>query len=257
MFISPEEAASDEYRTFWQNLRNGSSQTRVFKRFGKNNKTIWIQASYIPILNASGRPVKVVKFATDLTAILEQTESAQRTAESVATATEEMSYSIAEISRNTEMSRQATDKILNTSRASREEASSLVNSMKAMERIVGLIRDIAGRVNILALNATIEAARAGEAGRGFAVVATEVKNLSDQTAKATDEIGREIGAVQGISGKVASSIEQTLEGVGMVNQYVTSVATAIEEQSAVTKDISGHTSGMVKAITQMLERMQR
>jgi methyl-accepting chemotaxis protein len=122
---------------------------------------------------------------------------------------------------------------------------------------VSLIRDIAERVNILALNAAIEAARAGEAGRGFAVVATEVKNLSGQTAKATDEIAREIGSVQSISSRVASSIQQTVEGVGLVNQYVTSVATAIEEQSAVTKDISEHSTRMVQSVLDMVERMQK
>jgi methyl-accepting chemotaxis protein len=129
--------------------------------------------------------------------------------------------------------------------------------MQSMERIVGLIRDIAERVNILALNATIEAARAGEAGKGFAVVATEVKNLSSQTAKATDEIAREIGSVQAISGRVASSIHETVEGVGQVNQYVNSVATAIEEQRTVTRDISEHSTRMVKSVLVMIDRMQR
>jgi len=257
MFVDPGEVNSEAYREFWRSLRSGVAETRVFKRIGKNGRRIWLQASYIPILDPNGQPFKVVKFATSLTEIMNQIESTQQTAESVATATEEMSCSIAEIGRNIEMSRVAAGKILTTSTASGAEASSLVTSMQSMEKIVSLIRDIAERVNILALNAAIEAARAGEAGRGFAVVATEVKNLSGQTAKATDEIAREIGSVQSISGRVASSIQQTVEGVGLVNQYVTSVATAIEEQSAVTKDISEHSTRMVQSVLDMVERMQK
>jgi len=257
MFVDPGEVNSEAYREFWRSLRSGVAETRVFKRIGKNGRRIWLQASYIPILDPNGQPFKVVKFATSLTEIMNQIASTQQTAESVATATEEMSCSIAEIGRNIEMSRVAAGKILTTSTASGAEASSLVTSMQSMEKIVSLIRDIAERVNILALNAAIEAARAGEAGRGFAVVATEVKNLSGQTAKATDEIAREIGSVQSISGRVASSIQQTVEGVGLVNQYVTSVATAIEEQSAVTKDISEHSTRMVQSVLDMVERMQK
>ncbi len=256
IFVEPEEVNRDSYREFWRSLRSGVADTRVFKRIGKNGRKVWLQASYIPVLDPEGRPVKVVKFATNLTEIMNQIESTQQTAESVATATEEMSCSIAEIGRNMEMSRVAAGQILATSVASGNEASSLLTSMRSMERIVSLIRNIAEQVNILALNATIEAARAGEAGKGFAVVATEVKNLSNQTAKATDEIAREIGSVQAISGKVATGIQQTVDGVGLVNQYVTGVATAIDQQSAVTKDISEHSTRMLQTVMQMIERMQ-
>jgi methyl-accepting chemotaxis protein len=257
MFVLPDEINSEGYREFWRRLKSGTADMRIFKRVTKSGSRIWLQASYVPVLDPDGRPVKVVKFAINLTELMNHSETTQRTAESVAAATEEMSCSIAEISRNMELSRVAAGKILDTSAASGAEASSLVTSMRSMEKIVSLIRDIADRVNILALNAAIEAARAGEAGRGFAVVASEVKNLSNQTAKATDEIALEIGAVQSISNKVAASIQQTVDGVGEVNQYVTSVATAIEEQSAVTRDISEHSTRMVKSVLEMIDRMQR
>jgi len=257
IFVLPDEINSEGYREFWRRLKSGTADMRIFKRVTKSGSRIWLQASYVPVLDPDGRPVKVVKFAINLTELMNHSETTQRTAESVAAATEEMSCSIAEISRNMELSRVAAGKILDTSAASGAEASSLVTSMRSMEKIVSLIRDIADRVNILALNAAIEAARAGEAGRGFAVVASEVKNLSNQTAKATDEIALEIGAVQSISNKVAASIQQTVDGVGEVNQYVTSVATAIEEQSAVTRDISEHSTRMVKSVLEMIDRMQR
>jgi methyl-accepting chemotaxis protein len=110
---------------------------------------------------------------------------------------------------------------------------------------------------MLALNATIEAARAGEAGKGFAVVAAEVKGLSDQTAKATDQISGEIAAVQAISTKVAETIRETVGGVGLVNQYVSSVATAMEEQTAVTREISDHSTEMVRAVELILNQARK
>ena len=257
MFVDPEEARSHRYEEFWQSLRAGAADTRTFKRLGKAGKVIWLQASYIPVLDPDGRPIKVVKFANDLTEIMNQTLSTQRNAESVAAANEEMSCAIAEISRSMELSRDTAGKILATSAQSEISAASLVASMASMEGIARLIREIADRVNILALNAAIEAARAGEAGRGFAVVASEVKNLSNQTAQATDEIAREIAAVQSVSSTVASTVQQTKEGVGLINRHVTSVAVAIEQQSAVTRDISEHSSRMVKSVLEMIERMQQ
>lgn len=257
MFVEPGEERSAAYREFWQNLRAGHPDSRVFKRFGKGGNQVWIQASYTPILDLSGRPIKVVKFASDLTGIITQTEMTQKTAESVATATEELSSSIAEISRNMAMSRDATNQIMTTSTASGAEASRLVESMNSMQRIVNLIHDIAGRVKLLALNATIEAARAGEAGKGFAVVANEVKSLSDQTAKATNEIGQEIASVQTISSKVAESIHQTLDGVTLVSEYVSSVAVAMEEQTAVTREISEHSTAMVTAVESILDKTRK
>ncbi|WP_420238528.1 PAS domain S-box protein [Telmatobacter bradus] len=257
IFVSPEMAASAEYKTFWENLRAGRPDARVFERFGKNGRRVWIQASYNPILDENGKPTKVVKFASDLTKIIDQTELTQQTAQQVAAATEEMSSSIGEISHNMELSREATTKIATISEESGQAASHLTDSMRAMERIVGLIHDIAGRVNMLALNATIEAARAGEAGRGFAVVAGEVKNLSDQTAKATSEIGNEIANVQKTSEHVVSTIQDTVEAVSQVRSYVSSIATAMEQQTAVTKEIAGHSSHMVAAVDSILREARK
>jgi methyl-accepting chemotaxis protein len=129
--------------------------------------------------------------------------------------------------------------------------------MRSMEKIVGLIREIAGRVNLLALNATIEAARAGEAGKGFAVVASEVKSLSDQTAKATNQIDQEITTVQTISKRVADSVQMTVVGVEQVNQSIASVATAMEEQTSVTQEISSHASRLVASVDAILEESRR
>ena len=101
-----------------------------------------------------------------------------------------------------------------------------------------LIGNITGQINLLALNATIESARAGEAGRGFAVVAAEVKNLANQAKQATDKIGEEIGNLNGISGDVVDALTSIKSAIQDVNEYVTSTAAAVEQQSAVTSEMS-------------------
>lgn len=257
IFVDPSEVNTDSYKKFWQDLAGGKADSRVYRRYGKNGKKVWIQASYNPIFDLDGRPVKVVKFATDLTSLIEQTEFTQSAAQSLAAANEELSSSIGEISRNMELSQGAAHTIASVAGTSGEQSTRLLTSMKSMERIVSLIKEIAGRVNMLALNATIEAARAGEAGKGFAVVATEVKSLSDQTAKAANEIGREIADVQRASQSVATSIEDTLASVTQLDEYVSSVATAMVEQTSVTKEIAEHASRLVNAVGVILDQTRK
>jgi methyl-accepting chemotaxis protein len=104
--------------------------------------------------------------------------------------------------------------------------------------VVSLISDIAGQTNLLALNATIEAARAGEAGRGFAVVASEVKSLATQTAKATDDIGRQIMQIQDATKEAVGSIQAISETIHQINQIASAIAAAVEEQGVATQEIA-------------------
>ena len=103
--------------------------------------------------------------------------------------------------------------------------------------MVGMISGIAGQTNLLALNATIEAARAGVAGRGFAVVASEVKALAEQTAKATEEISRHIGEVQGVTHQAVSAIGTITGQIREIDAVATSIAAAVEQQGAATQEI--------------------
>ena len=259
MFVDPVEANSPDYASFWQRLGRGEFDARVYRRITKSGKEIWIQASYNPICDASGKPFKVVKYATDVTRIIQTGGMAEQTVantQSVAAAVEEMTASINEISKNIQMSKSAAEGIVSDSTHSSAAAAQLGASMKVMEGIVTLINEIAGQVNLLALNATIEAARAGEAGKGFAVVAGEVKNLANQTAKATEDIAKQIQELQSVSLKVSESIQTITNSANNVSHYITGVASAIEEQVAVTSEISNNTQKMTQSVGDISQRIK-
>jgi len=114
----------------------------------------------------------------------------------------------------------------------------LAETSQKIGKVVELINDIASQTNLLALNATIEAARAGEAGKGFAVVASEVKNLANQTAKATEEIAGQINAMQAVTTDAVAAIQGIGATIGEINQIGTAIASAVEEQGAATREIA-------------------
>ena len=241
MFAEPIERASAAYGEFWASLNRGIYQAGEYKRLGKGGREIWIQASYNPIFDLNGKPFKVVKYATDIThqamARL-KAERARSLIESVAAGSEEMNASIREISETMVKSRQTAEAAVNQVETADIQAQRLTSAAHSMGGIVGLIGDITGQINLLALNATIESARAGEAGRGFAVVASEVKNLANQAKQATDKIASEIESLNGISGDVVGALVTIKRAIEHVNEYVTSTAAAVEEQSTVTSDMS-------------------
>ena len=241
MFVDPAERNGVAYRDFWADLNRGQYQAGEFRRLGRGNKEIWIQASYNPILDLNGKPFKVVKYAADITkAALTRmrAERARSLIEQVAAGSEEMSASIREISETMVKSKQTSSRAVGQVNTANAQAERLDQAAKAMEGIVGLIGDITGQINLLALNATIESARAGEAGRGFAVVAGEVKNLAGQAKQATDRITAEIASMNEIAGGVVNALAGINEAIGHVSEYVASTAAAVEEQSVVTSDMS-------------------
>jgi methyl-accepting chemotaxis protein len=136
-----------------------------------------------------------------------------------------------------ESSRRAND-AANQARATGATVDGLSQAAQKIGDVVRLITEIASQTNLLALNATIEAARAGESGKGFAVVASEVKSLATQTAKATEEIARQIDAVQSATGEAVTAIHGIEKSIDQVNEISASIAAAMEEQGAATREIS-------------------
>lgn len=174
------------------------------------------------------------------TAVAAATEEASTSVGTVASATEELSASINEINRQvTESSNVARDAVDEVKRTN-TTVSTLADAATQIGDVVKLIQDIAEQTNLLALNATIEAARAGEAGKGFAVVASEVKNLANQTARATEEISSKIVTVQNVSTDAANAIRSIGDTINKISEITGSIASAIHEQTAATKEISNN-----------------
>jgi len=165
-------------------------------------------------------------------------EEATGSVETVAAATEELVASVAEITRRLSEANRLAGQAAEAAGESEGTVASLDQSAQKIGDVVKLIQDIAEQTNLLALNATIEAARAGEAGKGFAVVASEVKNLANQTAKATEEIGAQIGQMQSATGETVGAIRRIAESIGQVREAVTQIAATSEQQSAATGEIS-------------------
>ncbi|GID29330.1 methyl-accepting chemotaxis protein [Paractinoplanes brasiliensis] len=168
-------------------------------------------------------------------------ESAARVSTSVTTVSagaEEMGVSIREISNNANEAASVAADAARAAETTNASVARLVTASGQIGSVVALITSIAEQTNLLALNATIEAARAGEAGKGFAVVASEVKDLAQETARATQEITNQVGAIQAESNAAVIAIQQIGEVIETINDYTTTIAAAVEEQTATTAEIS-------------------
>ena len=171
-------------------------------------------------------------------AVAAASEEASSNVQTVASASEELAASISEISRQMSESMKAGQGAVDEAGKADTKVRGLAEAAQKIGDVVKLISDIASQTNLLALNATIEAARAGEAGKGFAVVASEVKNLANQTAKATEEIGQLVGAIQGATSDTVNAIQTIGKTIGKISEISTAVASAVEEPRASTQEIA-------------------
>ncbi len=175
--------------------------------------------------------------ASQSTTVAAAAEEASSNVGTVAAAAEELGSSVQEIGRQV----QGSATLAQAAVGEADQSASLVQALRQTSArigdMVGLISNIASQTNLLALNATIEAARAGEAGRGFAVVAAEVKELANQTAKATEEIAVQIGDIQGVTDQTVTAIGGITGRIREINNVATSIAAAVEQQGAATQEI--------------------
>ena len=288
LFVPPDEAASADYKAFWQALRRGEYQSAAYLRLGKGGREVWIQATYNPITSADGQVYKVVKFATDITAskqamlafqdamtrlaendlgvrievavppefevlksqfngsmealstvvaeiaeradtmlaevaqiaeaageLSQRTERQAAALEQTATALDELTASVhnaaegaGEAVATSNAAKLSTETGLATVQKAVEAMDRIATGSQQVQKITGLIDDIAFQTNLLALNAGVEAARAGESGRGFAVVASEVRQLAQRSSEAAREIAE----------LIQSTTDQIQHGVTLVDE---------------------------------------
>ncbi|ANH99553.1 methyl-accepting chemotaxis sensory transducer with Pas/Pac sensor [Pseudomonas koreensis] len=222
MFCRAELVNSSAYEDFWRRLNQGELFQGQFERVDKRGQSVWLEANYNPVYDAAGRLCKVVKFATDVTARVEQYEHDARSASAA--------YHISVETRK--VAEQGTQVIQQAASEMREIAEDIAQSSTLIAQlgerseqitaIVNTIRAIADQTNLLALNAAIEAARAGDQGRGFAVVADEVRQLAARTSGSTAEISNMIGLIQSETRQAIKSMEGTrgraAQGVELADQ---------------------------------------
>ena len=193
--------------------------------------------------------------ATQAGVVSAAAEQVSKNVQTVASATEEMTSSIREIAKNAQDAAKVASTAVKAAETTNQTITKLGVSSAEIGKVIKVITSIAQQTNLLALNATIEAARAGEAGKGFAVVANEVKELAKETAKATEDISQKIEAIQGDTESAVAAIAEIGTIINKINDYQNTIASAVEEQTATTNEISRNVTEASKGSSEIAENI--
>lgn len=201
--------------------------------------------------NATTSAVSVEEMSSNMHAVASACEQTATNINMVAVSAEEMNATANEISGNTSKARGITEVAVKTTERASKRVDDLGGAAKEISKVTETITEISEQTNLLALNATIEAARAGEAGKGFAVVANEIKELAKQTAEATLEIKRKIEAIQASTNLTITDIREISGVIHDVNDIVSNIAAAVEEQSATTSEIASNVAQAAQGLSEV------
>lgn len=231
-----------ENPNFWSELGTGSFKSGLFERVNSAGETVWLEASYNPVMS-NGKVTRVIKIASDITPRIERNIEVQRITEVASETSQETSSKAQSGMKTLSEAVDTSQKVSDVVSSFASEVEELNQQFKNIENIVGTIKSIADQTNLLALNAAIEAARAGEQGRGFAVVADEVRQLAARTSESTEEIEsmvlinhkmmenimQEIGHVDKISNEGLVNISKVTDIMNDIQQGSESVAQAVAQ----------------------------
>jgi methyl-accepting chemotaxis protein len=235
----------EENPNFWTQISSGNFFTGQYERKHASGRTIWLEASYNPVFDDTGKVIKVIKFASDITSKIELNHKVMRAAEmsfSTAEETSQIAKNGAELlTTSVEMSHVILQHVSETS-ANIEQLNA---ESKNIENIVSTINDIAEQTNLLALNAAIEAARAGDQGRGFAVVADEVRKLASRTSTSTDEIKDVVRKNRKLTNDVTQKMDSVKDRALASNDQLNAVSSVMNEILQGAEDVSRTVSSLL------------
>jgi methyl-accepting chemotaxis protein len=252
------------FNTFIEKLQG------IVKRIAENSNSVNSSANQLSTIarelsdgavDTSQRAANVATASEEMSANLNNVAAAMEESATntnmVASAAEEMSSTISEIAENAERARSVSSRAVGQAKNASVKMEELGSAAQKIGKVTEAITEISEQTNLLALNATIEAARAGEAGKGFAVVANEIKELAKQTAQATLNIKQQIDEVQRTTKLTVTEIDQISEVIGGVNDIITTIAAAVEEQTAATREIADNIAQASQGIQEVNENVSQ